>query len=115
MDRRSATRRLRGRGCAGKLGLRVHFPCDHRGLIGLVYQIVMLVVTRYGEALKYRFISEIAEVKELPDAPSSETGWMAMANRVARREKPVVKPFDFSPSVSHWSLDRSNSPSCSTN
>lgn len=60
----------------------------------------MLVVTRYGEALKHRFISEIAEVKELPEAPTSEIGWMAMANRVARREKPVIKPFDFSPSVS---------------
>jgi len=69
----------------------------------------MLVVTRYGEALKYRFISEIAEVKELPDAPAGETGWLAMANRVARREKPVIKPFDFSPSVSsNWFAERIN-------
>lgn len=60
----------------------------------------MLVVTRYGETLKQKFLSEMAEVKELPDAPSEETGWKAMASRVARREKPVVKPFDFSASVS---------------
>ena len=60
----------------------------------------MLVVTRYGESLKRRFIAEIADAKELPDAPSAETGWMAMATRVARREKPIIKPFDFSPSVS---------------
>jgi hypothetical protein len=59
----------------------------------------MLVVTRYGESLKRRFIAEIADAKELPDAPSAETGWMAMATRVARREKPIIKPFDFSPSV----------------
>lgn len=64
----------------------------------------MLVVTRYGEILKRRFIMEIAEVKELPDAPTEEIGWMAMANRVARREKPVSKPFDFSPSVSVHAL-----------
>jgi hypothetical protein len=59
----------------------------------------MLVVTRYGESLKRRFIREIADVKELPDAPSEETGWLGMANRVARRDKPVIKPFDFSTSV----------------
>lgn len=78
----------------------------HADFVAEVALIVMLVITRYGETLKQRALAEIAEVdvKEFAITNSvipapSDSGWAAMANRVARRGKPVSKPFDFSPSI----------------